>query len=528
MTTTTTTNKMREEEILNNVRPSIHFCMIRHAESANNEVYRNAKFMYRAGTPDFDKEGCETYISTNRKADPALSTKGYAQAEALADYLVPHLMNQASYPFRILVSPMRRTLLTIKPTLERLQKLRTERSASTASNAGFVQIVVCAYYFETEGCHTKGKPEEGMTPNEIKELLKDCVSSDHSDELQFVGFPTEDVDRGWYADGTGPETRAEAEVRAAKYCMWLSEYFDQQLLRHDDEQPDPDNHDVYDASIPMEGDDGEDEHDKHAARTRRRRTYLAIGHGDFMSTVLKRFSSGFGHYVENDGIPHRCAFAHFNTGITELEYFGHGRYLIMSTNQTPHIQTSQYNELRSGGTLKDGWSFLMPTDDAILSDAEVTIVFDDTELEDHIREQSVALKALYLSSSVADSLKPSRSDNDLQVDEEEQQDSDEQKTSHFVVRRGLQVLGVATYSEKTGKLSDVAVRPTANKDDKVAETLMRAVRIHARKCGRSSSLIVHPRSTDAQQLFEKMGFEEVDGADEGTEEDSKKVMTSLL
>jgi N-acetylglutamate synthase-like GNAT family acetyltransferase len=518
MTTTTTSKpKKREEEILGNVRPSIHFCMIRHAESGNNEVYRNAKFLYRAGTDDFDREGCEAYISTHRKADPYLSTKGYAQAEALADYLVPHLMNQASYPFRILVSPMRRTLLTIKPTLERLRKIRTERGDGTPK----VQILVVAYYFETEGCHLRGKAEEGMTPNEIRYLLKDCVSSDpeeNKNQLQFIGFPHSSGDRGWYADGTGPETRAEAEVRAAKYCLWLSEYFDQQL------QQDGPESDVFDASIAMEGDSDEDEHDKHATRTRRRRTYLAIGHGDFMSTVLKRFTTGFGHYVENDGIPHRSAFAHFNTGITELEYFGHGRYLIMSTNQTPHIQVSQYKDMRSGGTLKDGWSFLMPTDEAILRDAEVCIVFSDTDLEEHIREQSVALKALYLSSGRADSLKPASAE--LEVEEE--QEKKERSESHIIVKRGLQVLGVATYSEDTGQLCDVAIRPTANKDDSVAETLMQAVKTHARKLGRSSSLVVHPRSTDAMKLFKKMGFEEIDDADETDQEDKKQTMTSLL
>ena len=88
---------------------------------------------------------------------------------------------------------MRRTLLTIKPTLERLRKLRrsTQRGSSSAGGSATagarknVQIVVCAYYFETEGCHTKGNPEEGMSPNEIRELLKDCVSSDDDEELQL-------------------------------------------------------------------------------------------------------------------------------------------------------------------------------------------------------------------------------------------------------------------------------------------------------------------------------------------------------
>lgn len=47
-----------------------------------------------------------------------------------------------------------------------------------------------------------------------------------------------------------------------------------------------------------------------------------VGHGDFMSLVLKRIVAGFGHSVEKEKVPHRSAFVHNNTGITELEYFG--------------------------------------------------------------------------------------------------------------------------------------------------------------------------------------------------------------
>ena len=41
-----------------------------------------------------------------------------------------------------------------------------------------------------------------------------------------------------------------------------------------------------------------------------------------MSLVLKRIVAGFGHSVEKEKVPHRSAFVHNNTGITELEYFG--------------------------------------------------------------------------------------------------------------------------------------------------------------------------------------------------------------
>jgi N-acetylglutamate synthase-like GNAT family acetyltransferase len=343
-----------------------------------------------------------------------------------------------------------------------------------------------------------------MNPNEIREFLKNCVD-DPIKDIEFAGFQNNDSGKGWYV-GTGPESRAEAEQRAAKYCLWLSEYLDEQLSAEDE--------DLFDAGVLVDGEEHEDEHDKHAQRIRRRRTAFAIGHGDFMSSVLKRIVSGFGHFVETEGIPHRSAFAHYNTGITHLEYFGHGRYLVMDVNTTPHIPPQRYRELRSGGTLRDGWSFLVPP----VLDAEVEVAFSDDVLDDHVREQTAALKALYLSSSDFDT--SINDDNTLQVEEE----SEPKNETLFIVKRGLQVVGVATYSETTGKLTDVAIRPSAavtrpsgdvNSDsqESVAETLMKAVKNHARKMGRTNSLVVHPRTAESKTLFEQMGFAEIDDED---------------
>ena len=127
------------------VRPSIALHFVRHAESANNEVYRNARYIYRGGTPEFDEAGWNHYVDTHRQADPSLSTKGFQQASLLADYLIPHFSNQVSSPIRIVTSPMRRTLETIRPTLEGLSKTKGIR----------VHLIVCAFYHESEGCHIK-------------------------------------------------------------------------------------------------------------------------------------------------------------------------------------------------------------------------------------------------------------------------------------------------------------------------------------------------------------------------------------
>ena len=427
-------------------------------------------------------------MDTHRKADPELSAIGRKQADRLRDFLVPHLINQASKPVRVITSPMRRTLETIRPTLEGLQQQNYS-----------AKVMVHGFYFESEGCHVKDKPQEGMNPAEIsQQVLK-------GQDCDFVGFP--DQNRGWYLNGKGAETREESERRAARFYLWLLEQLDQELL---DSMQCPQD-DVFDAGVAVPGEEGENEHDKHAPRKRKRRTTLLVGHGDFMSLVLKRIVAGFGHAVEHTGVPHRSAFVHFNTGITELEYFGNGRFLIMAHNQTPHIPAAEYAELRSGGSLKDGWSYLMPNDQFML-DAEVQCHFSD-ELEEHVKEQTEALKALYLSSRDSDLLHAA---SNLSVDSEEDgspassiEGNEKDHTKHFIVRRGMQVVGTATYSEKTGHLTDVAVRPSAGIE--ASETLFKAVKEYSRRMGRSGSLLVLPRSEECKSLFEKMGFTEMDG-----------------
>jgi hypothetical protein len=185
----------------------------------------------------------------------------------------------------------------------------------------------------------------------------------------------------------------------------------------------------------------------------------------------------------------------------------------MGHNQTPHFTPNQYETMRTGGSLKDGWSYLMPNDEFIL-DMEVSVAFSD-ELEGHVREQTEALKALYLSSQETEKLS---ADSSLLVEEEGNgvacDDSKRGRQKQFIVKFGLQVVGVATYCEDTGKLTDVAVRPSAGKE--VSETLFNAVKEHSRKMGRSGSLLVMPRSTESMELFESMGFLEIDEESKGT------------
>lgn len=186
----------------------------------------------------------------------------------------------------------------------------------------------------------------------------------------------------------------------------------------------------------------------------------------------------------------------------------------MATNATPHFRPDEYSQLRTGGSLKDGWSFIVPPD-AFLLDAEVSIGFAD-ELEGHVREQTEALKALYLkgSSSKEETTCNDNSTNGLSVEEV---DANGQKSVCIVVKRGLQVAGCAWYDESTGRISDLVVRPSA-RESQVGEALVNAVRAHARKLNRSGSILVQPTSLENKEfLVGELGFEEVDATDASME-----------
>ena len=123
-----------------------------------------------------------------------------------------------------------------------------------------------------------------MNQNDIKEFL----SLGGNSNVSFYGFD-EDPNKGWYSHGKCAETRAESESRAAAFYAWLCDYLDLQLQSND--------HDLFDAGVALDSEVREHEHDKFGSRQRRRRAALLIGHGDFMSLVLKRIVSGFGHAI---------------------------------------------------------------------------------------------------------------------------------------------------------------------------------------------------------------------------------------
>ena len=91
-------------------------------------------------------QGWLNYVDNLRQADPGLSDIGKIQAQKLSQYLEPHLRNQASSPVSFIVSPMKRTIETIMPTLKALDASKSnENHSEDACN-----VIINGFYFESE------------------------------------------------------------------------------------------------------------------------------------------------------------------------------------------------------------------------------------------------------------------------------------------------------------------------------------------------------------------------------------------
>jgi ribosomal protein S18 acetylase RimI-like enzyme len=136
--------------------------------------------------------------------------------------------------------------------------------------------------------------------------------------------------------------------------------------------------------------------------------------------------------------------------------------------------------------------------DAQRLDQEVGIAYADEQVDDYVKEQTKALRGLYLKDSeYTDAIVATG----LSVEELDD------KFVTFFVKFGLQVVGCAKYEEASGKIMDVVIRPSA-RDAKVGEALISAVRSYVRKKGRSGLLYVKPTSGESKQFFEALGIEE--------------------
>ena len=209
-----------------------------------------------------------------------------------------------------------------------------------------------------------------------------------------------------------------------------------------------------------------------------------------------------------------------------------GRFLVMQVNHTPHLNHIQDIQLKTGGSLKDGWSYLMPQDEILLYN-EVTSAFAD-ELDDHVKEQTHALKNLYLSKQGTGGSflmrKHDENDNNYNGDNSENANNDETESQDaikntkqrenemtFVIQRGLQVAGCVTFNDQTGEMSDLVIRPSA-KANNFEKELVTAVISHAKKQGHSQIISFMTQChEDHFEMFKEVGFVycQTDSSDKG-------------
>ena len=123
-------------------------------------------------------------------------------------------------------------------------------------------------------------------------------------------------------------------------------------------------------------------------------------------------------------------------------------------------------------------------DDKFVLEQEVAVAFSDEVVDGHVREQADALRKLYL--------------------EKEKVSSEGEVT--LVVKRGLQVVGCASFHEESGRISDVVVRPSA-RGSQVGRALVDSAVAHAKKVG-AGELVAEPETEEAKAFFSSLGFEE--------------------
>ena len=160
--------------------------------------------------------------------------------------------------------------------------------------------------------------------------------------------------------------------------------------------------------------------------------------------------------------------------------------------------------------MKDGWSYLMPTDEIMLYE-EVDKSFAD-ELDDHVKEQMDALKRLYLKG-------PDRRIVGIKGKKELDgtQSKENATASHviFFVKRGFQVVGCLTLDEESGLVFDMVLRPSALRS--AGMELISATLEHARVGG--SNVYIRRNSKQDQTLLEEVGFLRVETEEESAEGD---------
>jgi len=316
--------------------------------------------------------------------------------------------------------------------------------------------------------------------------------------VAFEMLPSEEA-LGWGSDAREVEHRHEVEFRAAKFYAWLMEFLDSQLSCGDE---------ASDARVSGEGRVMEMEGEvSDSIWEKKRKTVVLVGHGDFTALVMRRI---MGFQLEDSR--HDCAFVHNNTGITELEYFGNGRFLIMNSNQTPHLHSN--SALRTGGTLKDGWSGFLQREEDVLQ--LKLYVAPDHQVEPDVKEQTEALKHLCISREKCNidldgegrlNLKNDNPGFDrVAVLSEMVEVSNCSATDDilFVVKQGRHVMGFAWYEQDLGRIEGLFIRRTSKKEF-IGISIVEAIKNYAKKM-EVRKISVKSHSEEHRSFLEMLGF----------------------
>ena len=350
--------------------------LIRHGESTNNWLYRESHRLFPCSSASGidDTGAAASYVLENRSPDPFLSPDvGVPQAELLGSYLGPLLSDLDV----IVVSPMRRALLTIAPSL-----------AAAASLGKRLTVIVDAEYYEMGGLYVNGGgPVDesfvlGLNRPEMLAILNPV--DDPNISVSFVafrhGFASDE--KGWH---TGPRSGHESTfLRVNRFVVRFLDLS---------------------AQLPVHG------------------ALYCVGHGELMSFLLSSLLAPHcGNHALAIGLPPSGrpvpggggggipvspplpfgGFVFKNSSITSLKCFSLDTFLCTSVGLVPHLllgpsrtepQSSNLLLLSGGDAVKDGWHDCVRAPDPPLS---LHLFKGSGQVPPHLWSEVVSLRAVHL------------------------------------------------------------------------------------------------------------------------------------
>eukprot|EP00948_MAST-09A_sp_MAST-9A-sp1_P002211 g2211.t1 len=277
-----------------------------------------------------------------RKADPSLTTKGFQQTHTLVQSMKTNVFYENADKSKVsrilfICSPLTRTVLTLKPTLQEYAKL-------TNNN---ITVFCHGQFYEVGGLHKSG---EGAIPGRNAEQLEKHFTENI---LQTKGVGLQTVPntipdgKGWYSDHTNMEVRKEAQDRIyRRVYLWINTLLNELHERKLQEQ------------------EGEVVQTKKTTTNSDADHFPILGkvydkviicvHGDLMSILLKTMINGKQEGTITDkNRNHIKGILHGNCGVTTLHFHKDKGFILRSVNDCSHIPQSLQTGFDSARRFKD-------------------------------------------------------------------------------------------------------------------------------------------------------------------------------